>query len=100
MLANITVIDGFVVDHESAVGMLQSSMGGQDGIVGLDNSSRDLGSRVDGELELGFLAIIDRETLHQQGSEAGSSATTERVEDEEALETSTLVRQLADAIQH
>jgi hypothetical protein len=94
------VIDGFVVDHESAVGMLQSSMGGQDGIVGLDNSSRDLGSRVDGELELGFLAIIDRETLHQQGSEAGSSATTERVEDEEALETSTLVRQLANAIQH
>ena len=36
------LVDGFVVDHKSAVGVLQSGVGGQDAVVGLDDSSRDL----------------------------------------------------------
>ena len=41
------VIDGFVVNHERTVGVLQGGMGGQDSIVRFNNSSSNLGSRVD-----------------------------------------------------
>ena len=33
------VIDGLVVNHEGAVGVLQGGVGGQDGVVRLDDSS-------------------------------------------------------------
>ena len=59
-----------------------------------------LRSGVDGELQLGLLAVVHRQTLHQQGGEAGAGATTEGVEDEEALQTRALVSQLADAVQN
>ena len=53
------VIDGFVVNHKGAVGVFKSGMGGQDGIVGFNNSSGNLGGRVDREFKLGFFAIIN-----------------------------------------
>ena len=59
-----------------------------------------LRSGVDGELQFGLLAVIHRQTLHQQGGEAGAGAATEGVEDEEALQTRALVSQLADAVQN
>jgi hypothetical protein len=71
--------------------VLKSGVGGQDGVVGLDNRVGDLGCRVDGELELALLAIVDRETFHEQGTEAGTGTTTEGVEDQEALETSAVI---------
>ena len=57
-----------------------------------------LRSRVDGELQFGLLAVVHRQTLHEEGSEAGASAATEGVEDEEALETGTLVSEFPDAV--
>ena len=99
-VAAADVVDCFVVDHESAVGMFQSGMGSQDGIVRFDDGSGNLGSRVDGEFELGLLSVVDRQTLHQQGSEARASASTEGMENEETLKASALVRQLADAVEH
>ena len=71
--------------------MLQGGVGGEDGVVGLHNCSCNLRSGVDGELQFGFLAIIDRQALHEEGSEARAGATTERVEDQESLEASALV---------
>ena len=68
-------------------------------IVWLHHSCGDLRGRVDGELKLGLLSIVDREALHEEGSEARSSASTKGVEDEESLEPSALVCQLADAVQ-
>ena len=61
---------------------------------------RHLWSRVDGELQLGLLAVVHRQTLHEQGGEAGTGAATEGVEDEETLQTRTLVSQLPDAVQN
>ena len=60
----------------------------------------DLRSWVDGELQLGLLAVVHRQTLHEQGGEAGTGAATEGVEDEETLQTRTLVSQLPDAVQN
>ena len=57
-----------------------------------------LGSGVDGELELGALAVVDREALHEEGTETRAGTATERVEDEEALEAGALVSKTADAL--
>ena len=99
-VAATDVVDGLIVDHEGAVGVLQGGMGGQDGVVGLNNSGGDLGGGVDGELELGLLAVVNAETLHQQGGESRSGTTTKGVEDEESLQTSTLISQLPDPVEH
>jgi len=78
--------------------VLQGGVSGQDRVVGLNNSGGHLGSWVDGEFQLGLLAIINRQPLHKKRSESRSSATSEAVEDEESLESSALVSQLPDAV--
>ena len=93
------VVDGFVVDHEGAVGVLQRGMRGQDRVVGFYNSGGNLWSGINGKLQLGLFAVVDAQTLHQQGRKAGPGAAAEAVEDEETLETCTLVGQLADSVQ-
>ena len=40
------VVDGFVVDHEGTVGVLQGGMGGQDSVVRLNDRSGDLKERI------------------------------------------------------
>ncbi len=58
-----------------------------------------LGSRVDSEFQLGLLSIVNGQTFQQQGTETRTGTTTEWVEDQETLETGTVVSQLADAVQ-
>jgi hypothetical protein len=58
----------------------------QDSIVGLDDGGGNAGCWVDGEFELGFLAVIGGEALEEERTEARSSSTTKGVEDQEALE--------------
>ena len=90
-MSGADVIDGLVVDHESTVRVLQSGVGGQDAVVGLDDSSRHLWGGVDGELKLGLLAIVNGEALHQQGGEARASTTTEGMEDQESLKSRAVI---------
>ena len=71
--------------------MLQGGVGGQDGVVGLDHGCGHLRGGVDGELELGFLAVVNREPLHQERGEARAGAASKAVEDEESLESCALV---------
>lgn len=73
-------------------------MGGQNGVVRLDYGTRELGCRVDTELELGLLAVVGRETLEEESTETRTSPTTEGVEDEESLETITVVCESADLV--
>ena len=51
----------------------------------------DLRSWIHRELKLGLLAVVDRQTLHQQGGETRAGATSEAVEHQEALKASALV---------
>ena len=85
------VIDGLIVNHEGTIRVLQGGVGGEDGVVGLHHSCGNLGGWVNGELQLGLLAIIDREALHQQGGEPGTSSPTKAVENQEALKARALV---------
>ena len=74
-------------------------MGGQDRVVGLDDGGGDLGGGVDGESELGFLAVVDGESLEEERSETGSGTTTDGIEDEETLKTSALIGKLSDSVE-
>jgi hypothetical protein len=75
------VVDSFVIDQESAVGVLNGAVGGENSVVGLDNGSRDTGGRVDGEFELALLGVVSSKTFEQESTETGSSTTAERMED-------------------
>lgn len=99
-VATADVVDGLVVDHEGAVGVLQGGVSGEDGVVGLNDGGGVLGSRVDTELQLGLLAVVDGQTLHQESTETRTGTTTEGVEDEEALETGTGVGHTADLVEN
>merc|ERR1712061_737159 len=99
-VATADVVDSLVVHHEGTVGVLKGGVGGQDGVVRLNNGSGNLGRGVDGKLQLRLLAIVNRETFHEEGSETGSGAAAKGVEDEETLEAGALVGQLPNPIQH
>ena len=85
-----------VVHQERAIAVFQGGVRVKDGVVGLHDSRGDLGGRVDGETQLGLLAKVHRESLHEQRGEAGPSASAERVEDKEPLQTGALVGHLPD----
>lgn len=79
--------------------MLEGGVGGEDRVVRLNNRGGGLGSRVDAELELALLAVVDGETLHEESTETRAGTTTEGVEDEETLKTNTVVGDAADLVE-
>jgi len=78
--------------------VLEEGVGGEDGVVRLNDGGGDLGGGVDGESKLGLLAVIDGKSLEEEGTETGAGTATNSVEDEEALETSALIGQLTDSV--
>ena len=98
-VAAADVVQRLVVQAEGAVGVLEEGVGGKDGVVGLDDGGGNLGGGADGEGQLGLAAVIDRETLEEEGAEAGAGATAGGVEDEESLQAGAVVGELADAIE-
>ena len=79
--------------------MLESGVGGQDGVVGLNNSGGHLRSGIDGKLQLGLLPVVHGKSLHQQSGESRSSSSSKGVEEQKSLKTSTLVSKLPDPVQ-
>lgn len=85
-VSSTDVVNGFVVDEEGAVRVLDGAVSGEDGVVGFYDGGGDLRGGIDGEFELGLLAIFGGETFEEEGTEAGTRAAAEGVEDQEALE--------------
>jgi hypothetical protein len=79
--------------------VLEEGVGGEHGVVRLNDGGGDLGGGVDGETELGLLAVVDGESLEEERTETGAGTTTNGVEDEEALETGALVSELSDSVE-
>jgi hypothetical protein len=59
-----------------------------------------LRSWVDAELQLALLAIVDRQTFHQQSSKTRSSTTTEGVKDQESLQPRAIIRNPSNLVQN
>jgi len=98
-VSSADIVDSFVVEHDGDIGVLKERVGGQDGVVWLNNGGGDLWGWVDGETELGFLSVIDGKSLEEERSETGSGTTTDGVEDKETLETSALISELSDSVE-
>jgi len=98
-LSSADVVDGFVVQHAGNISVFQQGVGGQDGVVGFNDSGGDLGGGIDGETELGLLAVIDGESFQKEGTETRSGTTSDSIEDHESLETSAIVSKLSDSVQ-
>jgi len=98
-VSSADVVDSLVVEHDGDVGVLEEGVGGEHGVVGLNDGSGDLRRGVDGEAELGLLAVVDGESLEEERAETGAGTTTNGVEDEEALEASALVSELSDSVE-
>jgi len=97
-LSSADIIDGFVIEDNGDIGVLEKGVSSEDGVVWLNNGGGDLWGWIDGESELGFLTIIDGKSLEKEGSETGTGSSTDGVEDKETLETSALIRKLSDSI--
>ena len=94
------LVDGLVIEQEGAISVLQEGVGREDGVVGLNDGSRNLGRRVDAEVQLRLLGIIDRQALQKERAETRSSSSSNGVEDHESLQTLALISELADALQN
>lgn len=94
------VVDGLIVNHERAVGVLKRGVSGKDGVVGLDDRGGSLRSGVDTELQLALLAVVDGQTLHDESTETRTGSTTEGVEHKETLETRAGIGDAADLVQN
>ena len=73
-------------------------MGGQNGVVGLDNRVVQGRRGIHAEFKLGLLAIVGGEALKDEGTKSGTSSATEGVEDEEALKTGTVICEPANLV--
>jgi len=74
-------------------------VGGEDRVVGLDDSGGHLRSGVYGETEFGLFAVVNGQALEEERAETGAGTTTDSVEDHETLEASAVVGELADAVE-
>ena len=79
--------------------MLERRVRGQDSVVRFNHRGGDLRRGINGELELGLLAVVHGETLHQQAGESWTGTTAERVEYQETLETGAHVGDLANSVE-
>ena len=93
------IVDGLVIEDDGDIGVLKKRVGGEDGVVWLNNGSGDLWGWIDGETELGFLTVVDGKSLEEERSESGTGSSTDGVEDEETLETSALIGELSDSVE-
>jgi len=74
-------------------------VGRKNGVVWFDDGGRDLRRGIDGESELRFLTVIDGKSFQKEGSETGTSSSSDGVEDHETLETGTVISELSDSVE-
>jgi hypothetical protein len=93
------IVDGFIVDHEGAVRVLESGVCCQNGVVRLNNRCSDLRSWVNAEFKLALLSIVYRQALHEECTKSRTGTTTEGVENQETLETRAVVGDTSNLVQ-
>ena len=71
--------------------MFQGGVSGQNRVVRFNHCCCNLRCWVDSKLQFGFLAVVDRQTFHEQRCKARTSTSTKRVENKESLQACALV---------
>jgi hypothetical protein len=86
--------------HKGAVRVLEGGVRSENRVVWLYDRVGECRRRVNAKLKLALLAIICREPLKDECAKTGSCATTEGVENEEALKASAVVSQTSDPVHY
>mmetsp|Transcript_48999 Transcript_48999/g.88100 ORF Transcript_48999/g.88100 Transcript_48999/m.88100 type:complete len:322 (-) Transcript_48999:28-993(-) len=94
------VIKSLIVIHDGNISMFEEGVHAQHSVIRLDNSCGDLRTAPNGEGDLALLAVVNRQALKHQASQARSSATAACVVHAETLKTGTVVRKLPNAVKH
>merc|ERR1719326_109299 len=92
------VVASLVVNDHRDLGEVQQVVGGQEGVVGLDNGRGDLRAWVDLITDLGLLAEVNGEALEDKDSESRAGSSTNGVVDDESLEVLRVLDLLADRV--
>jgi hypothetical protein len=92
------IVQGLVVEHDCNVGILKERVGGEYGVVGLNHGGGDLWG-ADGGGELGLFAVIEVDSLEEEGADYRADSAIKCVDGEETLETSSLVGELANTVE-
>mmetsp|Transcript_19232 Transcript_19232/g.39751 ORF Transcript_19232/g.39751 Transcript_19232/m.39751 type:complete len:455 (+) Transcript_19232:1621-2985(+) len=98
-VAGAHIVKSFVIQGEGTISVFQKSMGGQDTVVGFNNRGTDLGRGGQGEGKLGLAAIVHTQALQQQTSKSRTCSSSGGMEDQEPLQSGTVIRELADTVQ-
>ena len=56
-------------------------------VIRFNDTRSNLRGRINSKLKFRFLGVINSQTFEEKSTESGSSAATERMEDENTLET-------------
>ena len=72
-------VNRFIVDHKSAIRIINSGMRRQNRVVRLNNCGTDSRTRVDREFQLALFPEIIAQLLHHQTGEPGTRSSAERV---------------------
>jgi hypothetical protein len=98
-VAAADIVQGLVIEAESAVSVLQEGVGGEHRVVGLYNGGRNLRRRGDSKRKFRLASVVNRETLQEERSKSRSGTSTGCVENKETLKTGAVIRELSDAVQ-
>ena len=93
------IVEGLVVNAHDLIGVLDELMHGEGGVVGLNDGVGHLGGWHDREGAHHTVGVFLTDLGDEESSHAGSSATTERVGDLEALKAVTALSLLTDDIE-
>ena len=93
------IVDSLVIKHDSDISVLKKRVRRKDRVVRLNNSGGDLRGWVDGESKLGLLSVVNGKSLQKKRTKTGTGTTSNSVEDQETLETSTVISQLPDSVE-
>ncbi|KAI6748574.1 hypothetical protein HG530_015347 [Fusarium avenaceum] len=96
--SHANVVEGFVVDTERLIGVLDQLVDGESGVIGLNDSVGDLRGRNNGEGGHHSVGELLTDLGNEQRTHTSTSTTTERVGDLEALEAIAALGLTADDI--
>lgn len=90
-IALTDIVHSFVINEERAIGVFNSVVCGEDGIVGFHHCSCHARGRVDHKIQFGLLVILGRKMLEQERTKTRPCSAAKGVEKQESLKRGAII---------
>jgi len=70
-------VDSLVIEHERDISVLQKSVGRQNAVVRLNDSSGNLRRGIDAKVHLHLLSVVNAKSLQEKSSESRSGSSSD-----------------------